>query len=293
MSPRRTESLKVLVAGGGGMLGRDFTAAAGERGHDVVALGHQTLDITNQASIDRAIEQHDPDVVVNCAAFTDVDGAEADEPAAMRVNDEGAALLAAGAASVGAKIVHPSSDYVFDGSSRRPYVESDVTGAISAYGRSKLAGETSVAATNPRHFIVRASWLFGIGGKNFVETMLRLGNERPEVLVVSDQVGCPTYTRHLGEGLAQLMEADEFGIHHMAADGECSWYEFAQEIFDQAGVECRVMAGTTEMLARPAPRPPYSVLGTERPNPIRLPHWRQGLAQYLAERETAKQEAVA
>ncbi len=281
------------MAGAGGMLGLDFAAAARERGHEVTGLGHGALDITDQGSVDRAIELHDPDVVVNCAAFTDVDGAEEDEAGAMRVNDEGAARLSAAAASVGAKIVHPSSDYVFDGSSRRPYVESDLTSAISAYGRSKQAGETSVAVSNPRHFIVRASWLFGIGGKNFVETMLRLGNERPEVLVVSDQVGCPTYTRHLGEGLAVLMEGEEFGIHHMAAAGECSWYEFAQEIFDQAGVECRVMAGTTEMLARPAPRPAYSVLGTERPDPIRLPHWRRGLAEYLAEREAARQEAVA
>jgi dTDP-4-dehydrorhamnose reductase len=293
MTPRRADSLRVLVAGAGGMLGRDFISAAQERGHDLVGLAHGALDITDQRSVDRAIEVYDPDVVVNCAAFTDVDGAEEDERGAMRVNDEGAARLAAAAASVGAKFVHPSSDYVFDGSSRRPYVESDVTGAISAYGRSKLAGETSVAVSNPRHFVVRASWLFGIGGKNFVETMLRLGNERPEVLVVSDQVGCPTYTRHLAAGLAELMEGDQFGIHHMAAAGECSWYEFAQEIFDQAGVECRVMAGTTEMLARPAPRPPYSVLGTERPNPIRLPHWRRGLAEYLAEREAARQEAVA
>ena len=114
---------------------------------------------------------------------------------------------------------------------------------ISAYGRSKQAGETSVAVSNPRHFIVRASWLFGVGGKNFVETMLRLGNEQPEVLVVSDQVGCPTYTRHLGEALALLLEGEDFGIHHIAGGGQCSWYEFAQEIFDQAGVECRVMAG--------------------------------------------------
>jgi dTDP-4-dehydrorhamnose reductase len=293
MSPPEAESLRILVAGARGMLGRDFTIAARERGHDVVGLGHNALDITDQRSVDRAISLHRPDVVVNCAAFTDVDGAEADEGGAMRVNDDAAARLAAAAASVGAKIVQPSSDYVFDGSSRRPYVESDVTGAISAYGRSKLAGETSVAVSNPRHFIVRASWLFGIGGKNFVETMLRLGNERPEVLVVSDQVGCPTYTRHLGEGLAQLLEGDDFGIHHMAADGECSWFEFAQEIFDQAGLECRVMAGTTDMLARPAPRPAYSVLGTERPDPIRLPHWRQGLAEYLAEREAARQEAAA
>jgi dTDP-4-dehydrorhamnose reductase len=287
------DPLTVLVTGAGGMLGRDFMIAARERGHDVIGLTHSALDITDPAAVDRAISQHRPDVVVNSAAFTDVDGAESDERTAMRVNDEAAALLASAAASIGAAIIQPSSDYVFDGSSRRPYVESDMTGAISAYGRSKLAGETSVAASNPRHFIVRASWLFGIGGKNFVETMLRLGEERPEVLVVSDQVGCPTYTRHLGEGLALLMERDDYGIHHMAADGECSWYEFAQEIFDQAGIECNVMAGTTEMLGRPAPRPAYSVLDSERPKPIRLPHWRQGLAQYLAEREAARQEAVA
>jgi dTDP-4-dehydrorhamnose reductase len=281
------------VTGAGGMLGRDFEIAATERGHEVICMDRAALDITDPAAVDRAISRHRPDVVVNCAAYTDVDGAESDERAAMRVNDEGAALLASAAASIGAAIVQPSSDYVFDGTSRRPYVESDVTGAISAYGRSKLAGETSVAASNPRHFVVRASWLFGIGGRNFVETMLRLGGERPDVLVVSDQVGCPTYTRHLAEGLVELLEGDDFGIHHMAANGHCSWYEFAQEIFDQAGIECHVMAGTTEMLARPAPRPAYSVLGTERRNAISLPHWHQGLAEYLAEREVARQEAVA
>lgn len=291
MSPRG--GMRILVAGAGGMLGRDFVIAARERDHDVIGLNRAGLDITDPAAVDRAIAEYRPEAVVNCAAYTDVDGAESDERGAMRVNDEAAALVASAAASIGAKVIQPSTDYVFDGSSRRPYVESDVTGAISAYGRSKLGGETSVAAANPRHFIVRASWLFGIAGKNFVETMLRLGEERPEVLVVSDQVGCPTYTRHLAEGIAELLETDEYGIHHMAASGQCSWYEFAQEIFDQAGVECRVMAGTTEMLARPAPRPAYSVLGTERPNPIRLPHWRQGLAEYLAERELARQEAVA
>jgi dTDP-4-dehydrorhamnose reductase len=291
VSPRG--SLKVLVAGAGGMLGRDFMLAARERGHEVIGLNHAALDITNPAAVDEAMSVHRPDVVVNCAAYTDVDGAESDERGAMRVNDEGAALLASAAASIGAAVVQPSSDYVFDGTSRRPYMESDVTGAISAYGRSKLAGETSVSVANPRHFIVRASWLFGIAGKNFVETMLRLGEERPEVLVVSDQVGCPTYTRHLGEGIVELLETADYGIHHMAAAGQCSWYEFAQEIFDQAGLECRVMAGTTEMLARPAPRPAYSVLDSERPNAIRLPHWRQGLAEYLAERNAVRQEAVA
>ena len=280
--------MKVVVTGAGGMLGREVITASHSRGHEVVALGHAALDIADPGAVEVALTTHRPQAVINCAAFTDVDGAEDDEAGAMKVNDEGAALLAAGAESVGAKIVHPSSDYVFDGSAQRPYVESDMPAPISAYGRSKQAGETSVAVSNPRHFIVRASWLFGVGGKNFVETMLRLGNEQPEVLVVSDQVGCPTYTRHLGEALAVLLEGEDFGIHHIAAAGRCSWYEFAQEIFDQAGVECRVMAGTTEMLARKAPRPAYSVLGTERPEPITLPHWKRGLAEYLAERRVGE-----
>jgi dTDP-4-dehydrorhamnose reductase len=214
-----------------------------------------------------------------------VDGAEDSEREATRVNSEAAGVAAAAAASVGAKVVYPSTDYVFDGSKRSPYVESDLTAPLSAYGRSKLAGETSVEVANERHFIVRSSWLYGLGGRNFVEAMLALGAEQPEVLVVSDQVGCPTYTAHLAAAIATLIEGDEYGIHHLAGGGSCSWYEFAQEIFDQSGLECRVMSATTDMLARKAPRPPYSVLGTERRGALELPSWRQGLAAYLAERE--------
>ena len=279
--------MKVMVTGAAGMLGREVTAVCHARGHEVVALARPALDVTDPAAVDQATSRYRPDTVINCAAYTDVDGAEDNEATAMRVNDEGAALLAAGAASIGAKVLYPSSDYVFDGAARRPYVESDIPSSLSAYGRSKQAGETSVAVANPRNFIVRSSWLFGLGGKNFVETMLRLGGEQSEVLVVSDQIGCPTYTRHLAGALALLIEGEEFGIHHIPGGGQCSWYEFAQEIFDQAGVECRVMAATTEMLARPAPRPPYSVLGTERKDPIALPHWRLGLSAYLRERELA------
>jgi dTDP-4-dehydrorhamnose reductase len=182
-------------------------------------------------------------------------------------------------------VLYVSSDYVFDGRKGRPYVESDLPAAISAYGRSKQAGETSVAIANPRHFIVRSAWLFGTNGPNFVETMLRVGAEQPEVIVVSDQVGCPTYTAHLAEALALVIETDDYGIHHIAAAGECSWFDYAQEIFDQADMDTHVMAGTTEMLARPAPRPPYSALVSERPDPIVLPEWRQGLSEYLAARE--------
>jgi dTDP-4-dehydrorhamnose reductase len=276
--------MRALVTGAAGMLGTDMVEALHARGHEAIGLSRAELDITRAADVEGAIAEIRPDIVFNCAAYTNVDGAEAEEPAAMAINDTGASLVASVAASHGAAVVYPSSDYVFAGDKGRPYVESDVTGPISAYGRSKMAGETSVAIANPRHFIVRTSWLFGLEGSNFVETMLRLAADQPEILVVTDQVGCPTYTRHLAQGLALLGESDDYGIHHMAAAGKCSWYEFAQEIFDQEGVECRVMAGTTEMLARPAPRPALSVLVSEHPDPVVLPNWRQGLAEYLSER---------
>jgi dTDP-4-dehydrorhamnose reductase len=266
------------------MLGSDAVDACRERGHEVIALAHDALDVTDPRAVEEALGPLRPDAVINCAAFTDVDGAEDAEDEAMRINDGGAALVAAAAASYEAKVLHVSSDYVFDGTKREPYVESDLTAAASAYGRTKQAGETSVAIANPRHFIVRSAWLYGLRGVNFVETMLRIGAQQPEVLVVSDQVGCPTYTRHLAEGLALLVEGEEFGIHHICGSGSCSWYEFAQEIFDLAGLECRVLAATTEMLDRKAPRPAYSVLGSERSDPIVLPHWRQGLSEYLDER---------
>jgi dTDP-4-dehydrorhamnose reductase len=273
-----------MVTGAGGMLGTDVVSELVRRRHEVYALARANLDITDPADVDAAVLEIAPDVVVNCAAWTDVDGAEKNEAAAMAVNDTGAGLLARAARDRGASILHISSDYVFDGEKRAPYVESDMPHALSAYGRSKQAGETSVSVANPRHWIVRTSWLFGTGGDNFVETMLRLAREQPEVLVVSDQVGCPTYTQHLAGALADLIEGRDYGIYHAAAQGSCSWFEFAQEIFDQTGTECRVMAATTEMLGRPAPRPRYSVLGSERPDPIVLPHWREGLRDYLRER---------
>jgi dTDP-4-dehydrorhamnose reductase len=282
--------VRVLVTGAGGMLGRDVVAACARRGAELVPLTHAELDITDGPNVDAAVAAERPDVVVNCAAWTDVDGAEDHEPDATRVNSEAAGVVAAAAAGVGATILHPSSDYVFDGAKRSPYVESDYVNPLSAYGRSKLGGETAVGVGNAKHFVVRSSWLFGVGGRNFVETMLQLGARQSEVLVVSDQVGCPTYTAHLADAIARLIETEAYGVHHIAAGGSCSWYEFAQEIFDQCGVECRVMAATTEMLARKAPRPPYSVLDSERPEAIRLPSWRQGLTEYLGER-TANREA--
>ncbi len=280
--------MRILVTGAAGMLGGDVVEALSARRHAVLGLARSELDITDSAAVEDVFAELRPEAVLNCAAWTDVDGAEAAEQAAMQVNDAAAALVSGTAAAHGAKVLHVSSDYVFDGAKASPYVESDLPAAISAYGRSKQAGETSVAIANPRHIIVRSSWLFGTRGPNFVETMLRIAGEQPEVLVVADQVGTPTYTPHLAEALARLIEGDEFGIHHVPASGQCSWFEFAQEIFDQAAVECRVMSGTTEMLGRPAPRPAYSVLGSERPDPIRLPDWRQGLSEYLSERRARR-----
>jgi dTDP-4-dehydrorhamnose reductase len=274
--------VKILVAGAGGMLGRDVVRVAGE---GAVAFTRGELDITDQDATRRIVAQTAPDLVVNCAAWTDVDGAEKHHADALRVNAEGAGNLAAAAAEAGAAVLYVSSDYVFDGRGEQPYVESDQAGPISSYGRTKLTGERTTSGANPRHYIVRSSWLFGIGGKNFVDTMLRVGRERGEARVVDDQVGCPTYTGHLAEGLLQIAERGEYGVHHLAAAGACSWFEFAKEIFERAGVEVRLEPCATHEFRRPAPRPAYSVLGSERQDPVTLPPWQEGLAAYLAERE--------
>jgi dTDP-4-dehydrorhamnose reductase len=278
--------MKILVTGAAGMLGRDVMLAAGNAGHQVVGFGHAELDIGDAAAVSAKVEAERPGVVINCAAWTNVDGAEEAEEEATAINGAAAGNVAAAAAAVGASVVYVGSDYVFDGSKGAPYVETDQTAPLSAYGRSKLAGEEATRAANRRHFIVRSAWLFGTGGPNFVETMLRLAADHGEVLVVRDQVGSPTYTWHLAYGIVRLIEGVEFGIHHMAAAGACSWYEFAREIFEQANVECKVMSATTEMLGRPAPRPAYSALASQREHPIELPSWQDGLAAYLAQRRT-------
>ena len=269
------------------MLGSDFVRAAAYWNHEVVALSRADLDITDADAVWRACAREKPEVVVNCAAYTNVDAAEDDLEGASRVNVDGARFVALGAAEVGAAIVFPSTDYVFDGAKGEPYVESDRTRPLSVYGQTKAAGEAETAAANQRYFIVRSSWLFGARGRNFVDTMLALGADQGEVVVVRDQVGSPTYTAHLGDALVRLAETTAYGIHHIASQGECSWYEFAQEIFRQAGMSCRVLSMTSDELSRPAARPPYSVLATERREAIYLPDWQEGVASYLAERAVA------
>ena len=276
--------MKVLVAGANGQLGKDMVLAAGNAGHDVIGHGRAEMDVADAEVVKRRIDMERPDMVINCAAWTDVDGAETAEESAYAVNGTGAGNVAAGAREVGAAVVFVSTDYVFDGQKGSPYVESDQPAPLSAYGRTKLAGEEATAAANPRHFIVRSSGLFGIGGGNFVATMLRLAESTNEVLVIRDQVTSPTYTWHLAYGLTRLIDGIEYGIHHMAAAGQCSWYEFAREIFEQANVDCKVLSGTTEMLGRPAARPAFSAMVSQREHAITLPSWNDGLAGYLAQR---------
>jgi dTDP-4-dehydrorhamnose reductase len=275
--------MRLLVTGAGGMLGTDVVAAAA--GHDVVALARADLDVTDADAVSAAVDGVRPDAVVHCAAWTDVDGAEADEAAATAVNGTGAGNVAAAAARAGAHLVHVSTDYVFDGTADEPYTEASVTNPLSAYGRSKLAGERAVTEAAPEaHAIVRSSWLFGVHGPNFVDTMLRLGGQREAVTVVTDQVGCPTYTGHLAPALVVIAQQRLGGVLHVAGGGACSWWDLARAAFARAGVSCTVQRGTTAELGRPAPRPAFSVLRSTRADAPVLPDWEDGLVAHLAAR---------
>jgi len=268
--------MRLLVTGAAGMLGRDVVAAAESAGHDAVALARRDLDIADPAAVRAAFAAARPDAVVNCAAWTDVDGAEGDEAGATLINGTGAGNVAAAAPFV----VHVSSDYVFDGTASKPYTEHDPTGPQTAYGRSKLAGEHTVAAAGD-HAIVRSSWLFGRHGKNFVSTMLHLAEDRDGLNVVADQIGCPTFTGHLAPALVEIAERRVSGVLHVAGGGSCSWHELAVATFEEAGVSRTVHPVTTAEFPRPAPRPAWSVLRSTRPDAPALPPWREGLSTYL------------
>lgn len=256
-----------LVTGASGQLGR---ALADEfAGEEVVALARADWDVSLPPPPGLA-----PDVVLHAAAWTDVDGAEGDPQGATAVNVGGTA----NAASLGVPLVYYSTDYVFDGRKRDPYVESDGPNPQSVYGRTKLHGE---AAAGEQAWIVRSSWLFGPTGSNFVRTMLRLGAELDEVAVVGDQRGSPTYVGHLAAATRQILQLPQ-GVYHVAAEGESTWADFAEAIFEEAGLDARVLRISTAELGRPAPRPAYSVLRSEKGAPV-LPHWREGLRACLAE----------
>jgi dTDP-4-dehydrorhamnose reductase len=262
---------RVLITGSAGQLGR---ALAQEFASD-------ELTGVDLAEWDVAAPAPDwlevPELVLHAAAWTDVDGAEANPDGAERANVGGTRNVVA----LGAALVYYSSDYVFGGDKGAPYLESDPTGPLSVYGRTKLEGEK---IAGERAWIVRSSWLFGATGHNFLRTMLRLGAERDEISVVDDQRGCPTYVGHLARATREIIGLP-FGVYQVAADGDCTWKEFAEAIFEQEGLSCRVRGITTPELGRPAPRPAYSVLRSEKPETPRLPHWREGLRACLEELE--------
>jgi dTDP-4-dehydrorhamnose reductase len=270
----------ILVVGANGMLGHDLmdNLAGDIRGVD---LGD--IDITSLESVRRVLLTLKPGAIINAAAYTDVDGCESNRETAMGVNGIGVGNLSAVAAEIGARLVQISTDYVFDGSKGTPYLEEDQPNPLSEYGRSKLAGEIN-AGKVASHLIVRTQWLYGTHGKNFVETMLRLAGERDEVSVVDDQVGSPTWTVDLSLAVRALLEKGCSGTYHAANAGFCTWNEFAQAIFAEAGLNIKVHPISTRELGRPAPRPLYSTLDCAklaRDAGFRLPPWRDALRKYL------------
>ncbi|HYK07041.1 MAG TPA: dTDP-4-dehydrorhamnose reductase [Gaiellaceae bacterium] len=256
-----------VVTGAGGQLGRALAEEFAADG--VVALTRADWDVEQPPPAGLG----QPNAVLHAAAWTNVDGAEDDPQGAAAVNVGGTANVA----GLGAPLVYYSTDYVFEGGKSEPYVESDGPNPQSAYGRTKLHGE---AAAGERAWIVRSSWLFGPTGTNFVRTMLRLGEERDEVAVVDDQRGSPTYVGHLAAATRQVLRLP-YGVYHVAAEGDATWADFAEAIFEEAGIGTRVRRITTAELGRPAARPAYSVLRSEKGAPT-LPHWREGLRETMA-----------
>jgi dTDP-4-dehydrorhamnose reductase len=279
--------MRILVTGAAGMLGQEVMA------HLHLLPRHEAtgvdleVDVTDPRAVEACVDALLPQAVLHLAAWTDVDGAEAHEERAEAVNARGTANVARAAARVGAALVYPSTDYVFDGRKGAPYVEDDPPAPLSAYGRTKRAGEIAALAECPAGArVARTAWLYGAGGRNFVDTMLALGAEREEVAVVQDQEGSPTWARELAPALLALVDQPP-GIYHTAGAGGVSWAGFAEAIFAAAGLSCRVRRITTAELGRPAPRPACSPLAVTRPGAPRLRGWREALEAYLASRVAA------
>ena len=271
-------TMKILLTGANGQLGQ---ALQGELVRDeLVALDHQHLDITQLDPMRRAVQAFCPDLVINTAAYNNVDGAESNPLAAYRVNALGPRNLAVVTASVGMPLLHISTDYVFDGTSRRPYHEFDHPHPLSVYAVSKLAGEEAVRSLNPKHYLVRTAWLYHVVGRNFAKTICSLAQQQPAVRVVNDQVGSPTYAPHLATAIATLIRSGAFGIYHLVNQGAASWYELTCALYRQLGIATPVCPITMLEFPRPAKRPAYSVLTTIQDPIILLPPWEEGVVAF-------------
>jgi len=271
--------VKILVAGALGQLGRALDGALA--GHEVVRRDLPDLDLAEPDPVARCLDETGVELVINAAAFTDVDRAETDTAEAERGNVTIPRVLAEATVARGLPLVHVSTDYVFDGQADRPYLEDDPPAPFNAYGRTKLAGEEAVREANPKHFVVRTAWLYSTGGRNFALTMLGAAG-RGAVRVVDDQTGCPTYAPHLARGIAKLVGRDAYGTYHMAGAGQTTWYDLTRALYDALDVACEVAPCTTEEFPRPAPRPRYSALGT-RHDDLRRPPWEAGVRDFAAD----------
>lgn len=269
--------MKILLAGAAGQLGQALQQTL--TAHELVAFTRNELDITSLEAVRSALAAHAPALVINAAAYNDVDGAETHPGEAFAGNALGPRNLAVATAARGIPVLHVSSDYVFDGTARRPYHEFDRPNPRSVYGASKLAGEEAVRALNPRHYVVRTAWLFHTAGRNFARTMLGLA-ERPEVRVVSDQYGSPTFVPHLAEALARLVETEAFGTYHFAGQGGASWYELTTTLFRVCGITTPVLPVSTADFPRPAERPRFAVLTTLQNPRLLLPPWTDGVTAF-------------
>nr|WP_145404364.1 dTDP-4-dehydrorhamnose reductase [Paenibacillus xylanexedens] len=283
---------RIIVTGAAGQLGYDVVKMFEASGHEVLACDRDQMDITDQQQCIKQVEAFCPDVIIHCAAYTAVDQAESDVDTAFAINALGTRNITVAAEKVKAKLVYISTDYVFDGTSDTPYQEYDGTNPQSVYGKSKLAGELLVQSLSTRWFIIRTSWVFGRHGQNFVRTMLDLMEKRPELQVVHDQQGSPTYTVDLAHLVSELALSEQYGIYHASNSGSCTWFEFAQAIAEEASrhgvieAAAHITPCTTAQFPRPAPRPAYSVmdhLGIRINSLQPMRHWREALIAFLHE----------
>ncbi len=276
--------MEILITGGKGQLGIEIIRQLRDNKlYSLIETDVHNLDITNQKQVLELVRSKKPDVIINCAAFTNVDGCETNEEEAFKVNAIGARNLSAAAFDIGAKMVQVSTDYVFDGTGEAPKREYNRTNPKSVYGSSKELGEVIVRQTNPRHFILRTAWLYG-EGNNFVRTMLKLAEEKNELNVVNDQFGSPTSTVDLAKCIINLINTESYGTYHATCEGQCSWYDFARKIFELKGINIKVNPITSEELDRPAPRPKYSVLDNFMLKLVGLNsfrHWEEAIKEYL------------
>ncbi len=290
--------MQIAVIGSTGQLAHDLLAVLDEagRGIDVIGLSHSEVEVSDLTSLRSALSNRRPDVLINTAAFHQVDLCEDEPDRTLAVNAVGARNLALICRELDCKLVHLSTDYVFSGSKSSPYVETDPVAPLNFYGLSKAAGEMAISYLWPKHFIVRSSGLYGLAGSsgkggNFVETMLRLAREGRDIRVVSDQTLTPTHTRPLAEQILALFETEDYGIYHATCQGACTWHEFAMEIFDASGLNPNLSTQTTEQSGAKATRPACSVLenaSLEKHGMDRMPPWRDALRQYLVERASGR-----